>query len=59
MVKNNGLIRVFWPLDSIATDISGVLVGWRNSESDILIASILEDAEVRSHRTNMNAMDQR
>lgn len=46
MVKNNGLIRVFWPLDSIAPNTSGVLVGWRNSETDILIASILEDAEV-------------
>lgn len=46
MVKNNGLLRVFWPLDSIVPGISGVLVGWRNSETDILIAGILENTEV-------------
>lgn len=47
MVKNNGLLRIFWPSDSNVPGISGVLVGWRNSETDILIASVLENTEVR------------
>lgn len=47
MVKNNGLLRVFWPLDSIVAGVSGVLVGWRNSETDFLIASVLANTELR------------
>jgi phosphatidylinositol N-acetylglucosaminyltransferase subunit Q len=47
MVTNDGLLRVFWPNGLSGTATPGVMVGWRNSETDIFIITILEDAEVR------------
>ena len=49
MVTNDGLLRIFWPNRVSGTATSGVMVGWRNSETDIFIIAILEDAEVRLH----------
>jgi hypothetical protein len=49
MVANNGLMRVFWPLDAPRTESSGTIVGWRNSDLDFFVVAILEDVEV-SHR---------
>ena len=46
MIPHDGLIRIFWPLELVKPDKSGVLVGWRNSSTDILVASILQDAFV-------------
>ena len=46
MVTNNGLMRIFWPSDAAIGDSPGVLVGFRNSELDILVVSILQDVEV-------------
>ena len=47
MVANtNGLIRIFWPSD-VGHDVApGVLVGWRNSELDVLIIAVMRDVEV-------------
>jgi phosphatidylinositol N-acetylglucosaminyltransferase subunit Q len=47
MVAYDGLLRVFWPNGLSRTAAPGVMVGWRNSETDIFIITILEDAEVR------------
>lgn len=47
MITNGGLLRVFWPNGLSGTTTSGVMVGWRNSETDIFIITILEEAEVR------------
>ncbi|KAI9728440.1 MAG: phosphatidylinositol N-acetylglucosaminyltransferase subunit gpi1 [Chrysothrix sp. TS-e1954] len=41
-------MRVFWPADAIKSDKPGVLIGWRNSETDLLIAAVLHDAQPRS-----------
>lgn len=46
MVMSNGLLRIFWPSDLPRTKAPGVLVGWRNSEYDIFVLSILQDVEV-------------
>ena len=46
MVAGAGLLRVFWPSDAPRTKKQGTLVGWRNSELDLLVVSILEDSEV-------------
>lgn len=46
MVPNDGLARIFWPSQKIEPEATGVLVGWRNSELDILVAAILFDVEV-------------
>jgi len=46
MFTQDGLVRIFWPMETIKPGTSGVLVGWRNSESDITVASILTDTEV-------------
>ncbi|KAF2084561.1 N-acetylglucosaminyl transferase component Gpi1 [Saccharata proteae CBS 121410] len=47
MVTNNGLMRIFWPSDTPKTPSSGVLVGWRNSEFDIFVVTVLQDIEPR------------
>lgn len=44
--KKHGLMRVFWPSDAPRDDIPGVLVGWRNSEFDVLVVGVLQGVEV-------------
>jgi phosphatidylinositol glycan class Q protein len=46
MVDGNGLLRIFWPSDTPRTTGSGTIIGWRNSESDIFVVSVLQDVEV-------------
>lgn len=46
MVTNNGLMRIFWPLDAPRTESSGTIVGWKNSDLDFFVIAILEDVEV-------------
>ncbi|KAF2835767.1 N-acetylglucosaminyl transferase component Gpi1 [Patellaria atrata CBS 101060] len=48
MVTHNGLMRVFWPSDTSKDNRSGVVVGWRNSDSDLLVVTVLSDVEARS-----------
>lgn len=48
MVSHDGLVRIFWPAESFRSDAWGTLVGWRNSDSDILVASVLLEAEPRA-----------
>ncbi|EON65103.1 hypothetical protein W97_04338 [Coniosporium apollinis CBS 100218] len=48
MVTNNGLMRVFWPSDTTCGQQAGVLVGWRNSELDVLVVTVLRDVEARN-----------
>lgn len=46
MVKNSdGLLRLFWPSTTTDTTASGVIVGWRNSDLDLFVVTVLEDAE--------------
>lgn len=46
MPEHDGLMRIFWPLDIPRTGSPGVIVGWRNSELDVLVVAILEEVEV-------------
>lgn len=46
MVVSNGLMRVLWPSDAPRSPNAGVLIGWRNSEYDVLVIAILQDVEV-------------
>ena len=46
MVLSNGLMRVFWPSDAPSGTNPGVLIGWRNSEYDVLVIAVLQDVEV-------------
>ena len=46
MVTNNGLLRIFWPHGLPRTTTPGVIVGWRNSDYDLFVVTILEDVEV-------------
>ena len=39
-------MRIFWPLDTPRSDSFGVIVGWKNSESDLFVVTILENVEV-------------
>lgn len=46
MVANDGVTRIFWPLEPVKYGSAGVLIGWENAESDLFVASILQDAVV-------------
>ncbi|EMD00046.1 hypothetical protein BAUCODRAFT_119605 [Baudoinia panamericana UAMH 10762] len=46
--NKHGFMRIFWPSDAPEDDVPGVLVGWRNSELDILVVSVLQGVEVRN-----------
>lgn len=49
MVKNrDGLLRLFWPNTLARSTTPGVIVGWRNSDLDLFVVTVLEDVEVRS-----------
>ena len=48
MVAPNGLLRIFWPSDLPKDKRQGTIVGWRNSELDIFVVSILQGVEVGS-----------
>ncbi|KAK5449582.1 pig-Q [Exophiala xenobiotica] len=49
MVANNdGMLRVFWPNNLTRTTTPGVIVGWRNSDLDLFVITVLDDVEVRS-----------
>ncbi|KAE9984824.1 hypothetical protein EG328_008226 [Venturia inaequalis] len=48
MVMKNGLMRIFWPTDAPTSAEPGVIVGWRNSDSDVLVVTILQHVEQRS-----------
>ncbi len=41
-------MRIFWPSDAPRDDIPSVLVGWRNSEADVLVVGVLQGVEVRN-----------
>ena len=47
MVENSDcMLRVFWPNSLTRTTSPGVIVGWRNSDLDLFVITVLEDVEV-------------
>ncbi|KAL9625420.1 MAG: hypothetical protein Q9160_000483 [Pyrenula sp. 1 TL-2023] len=48
MVMNDGLLRIFWPNDLSQTGGPGVLVGWKNSDLDFFVVTVLPDIEPRN-----------
>lgn len=46
MLAGSGLLRVFWPSDAPRNRKQGTIVGWRNSDLDIFVVSVLQDVEV-------------
>lgn len=56
MVAHNGLMRIFWPSDAPRDASPGVLVGFRNSESDVLVVTVLQEVEVRRDRARSSAL---
>jgi phosphatidylinositol glycan class Q protein len=58
MVTSNGLLRIFWPNGLPRTPTPGVIVGWRNSDYDLFVVTVLEDVEVGySLRMERNSSD--
>ena len=55
MVAHNGLLRIFWPLGLAVSTTPGVIVGWRNSDSDLCVVTVLEDAEVKNVEHALNS----
>lgn len=54
MVAVSGVLRIFWPSDAPRSKTQGTLVGWRNSELDIFVVSILQDVEVEISKPRGN-----
>jgi len=48
--RKHGLMRVFWPSDAPRDDIPGVLVGWRNSDLDVMVVGVLQGVDVGIRR---------
>lgn len=46
MIAPNGLMRIFWPTDIVRCEKPGVIVGWRNSELDMVVVTILLEVDV-------------
>lgn len=46
--SSNDLLRIFWPKNLTKSTTPGVIVGWRNSDFDLFVITILEDVETRS-----------
>lgn len=46
--RKNGLLRIFWPSDAPKDSLPGVLVGWRNSDLDVLVIGILQGVDARN-----------
>lgn len=51
MVASNGLMRIFWPSDAPRDSTPGVIVGWRNSDFDILVVGILQNVDPKNVTT--------
>ncbi|KAI8627227.1 N-acetylglucosaminyl transferase-like protein component Gpi1 [Xylariaceae sp. FL1651] len=48
MPEHDGLMRVFWPVDIVASTLPGVIVGWRNSALDVVVVAVLDHVDPRS-----------
>ncbi|KAB8218077.1 muts domain V-domain-containing protein [Aspergillus novoparasiticus] len=48
MLMSDGLLRVFWPYDLPRSSSQGVIIGWKNSELDLFVLTVLEDVEPRN-----------
>lgn len=48
MPEYDGLMRVFWPSGTITSEAPAVLVGWRNSDLDVVVVAVLDHVEPRS-----------
>jgi phosphatidylinositol glycan class Q protein len=54
MGTHNGLMRIFWPSDAPNEPLTGVLVGFRNSQLDAFVVSILQEVEVRVDESTLS-----
>lgn len=46
MPENDGLLRVFWPIEIGTSEFPGVIVGWRNSALDVVVVAVLDHVDV-------------
>lgn len=52
--RSHGLMRVFWAEDAPKERIPGVLVGWRNSDLDVLVVGVLQGVDVGISMSDKN-----
>lgn len=46
MIAPNALMRIFWPTDLVRSEKAGVILGWRNSDLDMVVVTILFEVDV-------------
>jgi phosphatidylinositol N-acetylglucosaminyltransferase subunit Q len=56
MVDSEKLLRIFWPSDTARATASGVAVGWRNSEYDLFVVTVIQGAEVGAVISEMDVL---
>lgn len=44
----DSLMRIFWPSNAPRTQLPGVVVGWKNSDLEFFVLTILEMVEVHT-----------
>lgn len=44
---NDGLLRVFWPSDLLRPSSPGVIVGWKNSDQDLFVLTVLDHVDAK------------
>ncbi|KAL9609160.1 MAG: hypothetical protein Q9167_006055 [Letrouitia subvulpina] len=47
MVAVGGVLRVFWPSNAPRSKEEGIILGWRNTELDFFVVSILQHVDLR------------
>lgn len=47
MTSRDSLIRIFWPSNTPRSHLPGVVVGWKNSDLEFFVVTILDAVEVR------------
>jgi phosphatidylinositol N-acetylglucosaminyltransferase subunit Q len=45
--SNHDLLRIFWPNNLSSTGTPAVILGWRNSEADLFVITVVEDADIK------------
>ncbi|KEQ93619.1 hypothetical protein AUEXF2481DRAFT_6688 [Aureobasidium subglaciale EXF-2481] len=48
MIAPNALMRIFWPTDIVRSEKAGVIVGWKNSDLDMVVVTILLEVDARN-----------
>jgi hypothetical protein len=53
MLDDPGPVKVFWPSNAPSSQVPGVVIGWKNSDVEFFVLTVLEAVEVRLSNCQM------